>query len=473
MAAQLGIKLLSFGFSVLIVRQLGVQDYGQYAAVLAFSAMFAIVGDLGLSPYAVRRIAQWRDMPDGVQRADELYGNVLLLRLLLALLASALMIAAAWLTGRPPVMLGAIAFSTLGTLLYAVQGTSDAVLAGFERLDLSAAARVLNQLVFVLAGGVVLWLGLGYYGLILANLLGVALMAAICWRSARGLGVRPARAAARNWPALLRASLPFGMIGFALGLSYKFDSVLLNVFRGDLETGYYNAAYNLVFSTVMLSNVINTSLYPSLARRAVGAPHELPAIYERVLRYLLVLALPIALGTWVLADQIVPFLFRAQYLPAVAALRIVIWVVPLMFASEFLGYVIVIAGNERRVARALIVSTALNIVVNLILVPRFGFRAAAVMTVATEAVLVGQYLWLLRGLVGQFSWRSLLARPLLAAVGMGAVVALPLGLPLLLNVGLGALAYAVLLLALGVVGRDELSFIRNLRRPAVGGEMLP
>jgi hypothetical protein len=95
------------------------------------------------------------------------------------------------------------------------------------------------------------------------------------------------------------------------------------------------------------------------------------------------------------------------------------------------------------------------------------------MTVATEAVLVGQYLWLLRGLVGQFNWRSLLARPLLAAIGMGAVVALPLGLPLLLNVGLGALAYAALLLALGVVGRDELSFIRNLRRPAVGGEMLP
>ena len=462
----MAIKLLSFGFSVLIIRNLGADDYGQYAAVLAFGAMFVFLADLGLSPYAVREVARWRDAPDGDARANALFGNVLLLRFLLALLAALLLIATAWLTGRPPVMIGAIALGTLGLIMYSVQGASDTMLAGFERLDLSAGSKVSYQLIFVLVGAAALLLGAGYYGLIVANLLGIAVMTIICWRGARSLGVRPGRAIVRQWPALLRASMPFGVIGFTLGLSYKFDSVLLNIFRSDAETGYYNAAYNLVFSTVMLSNVINTSLYPSLTRQAASEPHTLPAIYERALRYLMVLALPIAVGAAALADQIVPFLFKAAYLPAVPALRTVIWVVPLMFASEFLGYIVLIAGKERHAARAVIVSTGLNVTLNLLIVPRFGFLGAAVMTVVTEAVLVGQYLWMLRAQMRLLDWGQVLLRPLVASLAMGGVVLVARDLPLLVNVALGALVYAGLLVLLGVVGRDELRFVRSLRRRA-------
>jgi O-antigen/teichoic acid export membrane protein len=464
MAAQLAIKLLSFGFSVLIVRNLGAEDYGQYAAVLAFGAMFVFLADLGLSPFMVREVARQRDEPDGLARANALYGTVLPLRLLLSLLAATLLITTAWLTGRPLVMVGAIALGTLGLIMYGVQGTCDAVLAGFERLDLSAGAKVSYQFVFVIAGTAALLVGFGYYGLIIANLLGIALMTLISWRGVRRLGVRAGRAVARNWPSLLRTSLPFGIIGFTLGLSYKFDSVLLNIFRGDVETGYYNAAYNLVFSAAMLSNVVNTALYPSLTRQAASSPQSLPAIYARALRYLLILALPIAMGACALADEIVPFLFTTTYLPAVPALQIVIWVVPLMFTSEFLGYVVLIAGNERRVAKAVMVSTGLNVGLNLLLVPRFGFLGAAVMTVVTESLLVGQYLWILRAQIRSLNWGTILVRPLLAALVMGGLVLALDSLPLLAKIAVGALSYGGLLLLLGALGKDEIRFVRSLRQ---------
>ena len=93
-----------------------------------------------------------------------------------------------------------------------------------------------------------------------------------------------------------------------------------------------------------------------------------------MLRYLMVLALPIAMGGWALADQIIPFLFDVGYKPAVQIMQIMIWVVPLMFASEFLGYIVVIAGHESRVARSIGVSTTLNVVLNILLIPRLAFR---------------------------------------------------------------------------------------------------
>jgi O-antigen/teichoic acid export membrane protein len=464
MVAQFLIKLLSFGFSVLVIRNLGASEYGQYAAVIAFSVTFSFLSDLGLSPFSVRETARLRDLPGSEEKIRRLYGNVLALRIILSIVTMVLVVFAAWATRRPAVMIGAIALNSLGLLLYSVQGASDAILAGYERLDISSGAKVANQLAFVLVGALALYLGLGYYGLILATLVGVALMAYICWKGVHRLGVRLALPDPHQWGRLIRISIPFGIISFALGLSYRFDSVLLNIFRGDAETGFYNAAYNLVFSVVLFSNVINTALYPSLSRQSVTDPDRLLRSYERSLGYLMLVAFPVAIGTWAVADQIVPFLYEQAFAPAIAVLRIVIWVVPLMFASEFFGYIILIEGKEKKSARAVVISTSCNILVNLLLVPRFGIIAASIMTVATEAILVGQYLWITRKELRAFDLRKNLFLPLLAAVLMGGLtVALHSFVSLFVNILASAVCYGALLLLFRVVNWQDLALVLHFR----------
>lgn len=459
--AQIAIKLLSFAFSVLIIRQLGAGDFGQYAAVIGFGTVFLFIADLGLAPYTVREVARLRDTPDGQARIRDLYADMLALRLILALVAGLLVVSAAVLTGRPAMMIGAIALNSLTVLIYAFHGSAEAVLAGYERLDLTAGMQVVNQLVFVCLGGLALWLGLGYYGLILATMAGVAVMTTLVVRALWNLGVRPGRVTRQRWISLLRAAFPFGVIGLTLGVSYRFDTVLLNIFSGDAPTGHYNAAYNLVFALVTLSNVLNTALYPSLSRRSVTDPDSLPMIYERLLRYLLLVALPIAAGGFILARPLVGFLFGPEYGPSATLLAILIWVVPLMFLSEFLGYVVVIAGREALVARAIVVSSSVNIVANLMFIPQHGVLAAAIITVITELVLVGQYLWMLRDLLGRMRWGALLRSTMAVAV-MAALVYAIRDLPVLISVTMGGTIYAGLLLIMRVVGPDEAAFVRGL-----------
>jgi len=467
LVAQALVKVLSFAFSVLVVRHLGAESYGQYAAILAFGTLFVFLADLGLSPFLVREIAFSRVRPDGHAANEALYSNVLGLRIALSVLTALVVIAAGWLTNRPMPVLAGIALGTLGLIMYGGQGTADAVLAGNERLDLSSTTRVANQVLFVAVGALALWLGTGYFGLIVANLAGVALMTWGCFRAVRSLGIQPRRPQVQLWPGLVRQALPFGVIAFALGLSYKFDSVLLNLYRGDAETGYYAAAYSLVFSGVVLSNIVNTALYPSLSRAAATAPSILPSIYDRALRYLMVIALPISAGMWLLADQLVQQLFTPTYMPAVAALQVVIWTVPLMFASEFLGYIVVIQGREGRVAQALLLSTTFNVALNLILIPRFGLIGAAVMTVLTEALLVAQYVWSLRGILRSLHWGRILLRPTIAVGAMAGAIHTARDLPLVVGALIGGAAYLAMLVALGVVGADEVRFLRDLRGPGL------
>ncbi len=466
MAAQITIKVLSFAFTVLIIRRLGAEVYGQYAGVLAFGAIFVFFADLGVSPYAVREIARLRDMEGGQARIEALYGNITWLRFTLSLVAAALIIGAAIVTQRPWEMVIGVALGTIGLMTYSFQGAAEAVLAGHERLDLAAGAKVVQQLVFVLLGAVALVVGTGYYGLIFANLAGILILTYLCYQGIRKLAVNSARPDPRVWWAILRFSIPFGVIGFTLGLSYKFDTVLLNIFHGDTVTGYYSSAYTLIFSIAVISNILNTSLYPSLTRQATTQPQTLPAIYERVLLYLLAVALPIAVGGSILANQLVQFLYGDGYADAIVALRILLWVIPFMFCTEFLGYVILVMGAEKRVARAIILSTSVNVALNLLLIPIYGLLAAAIMTVLTEAILLAQYGWLLRDLLHKMDWGRVFWRPLLAAAIMGVCVYFLQGIPLAATIVISAILYGALLLILGVFGRTELEFLRTFRQPA-------
>jgi O-antigen/teichoic acid export membrane protein len=465
-AAHVAMKLLAFVAGIFFLRYLGPHAVGEYAAVFAFGQIFIFIADLGLSPYTVREVARLRERQDGATKIAELYGSVLRLRLLLSALAVTLVMLFAWATQRPAVMIAGIALNMVGLVMFGIQGTSEAVLLGFERHDIPAKAKVWNQVVRLAFSALFLWVGLNYFGLIGGGLIGTLVMLVICWRSLGKIGLLPGKGEGWYWGPLLQASLPFGLIAFALGLSYNFDTVLLNLFRSTTETAYYAAAYGLVFQLMFLSNAINTALYPTLSREAMRTTNQLPAAYERCLRYLLLLALPLAFGIATLAGPIVIFVYGESYRPMIPALQIVIWALPLMFVSEFLGYMVVIDSRERFVARAVIYSTVVNIGLNLALVPWLGLYGAATMTLLTEVVLICQYLWILRQVLRRFNWGLVLGRPLLAALLMSLAVRLVGSEPLGMAIAVGALVYGGLIVTLRVVGRDEYDFVRGLLRRA-------
>jgi O-antigen/teichoic acid export membrane protein len=222
----------------------------------------------------------------------------------------------------------------------------------------------------------------------------------------------------------------------------------------------------LIFSVLVISNVVNTALYPSLSRQSVTLPHTLPAIQERMLRYLLIIALPIAVGGSLLAAQLVNFLYGVDYAAAALPLAILIWVVPLMFVTEFLGYVIVVDGAERRVAWAIGISTTFNVALNFALIPVFGLLAASILTVVTEAILLSQYAWLLRDKLRHVDWGLTLWRPLLALLVMAGVVFALRDFFLPVTILAGAAVYLLLLLLLGVIGKAEFSLLTGFRHQA-------
>ena len=109
-----------------------------------------------------------------------------------------------------------------------------------------------------------------------------------------------------------------------------------------------------------------------------------------------------------------------------------------------------------------------NVLFNILFIPAYGLLAAAIITVLTEAILVGVYLWQLRAEIRLLTIVSVLWRPGLAALLLLGTLQLVGPGHFALTIILGAITYLGILLLLGGLGAEELVILRK-----VTGRMLP
>lgn len=452
---------LDMAFAMVALRLLGPENIGRYAFAVNLAGYLEILTNFGLNALVIREVAR---QPAAASRY---------------LAASWTLRWLLWLGVVPPVLgglalwqawqgLSAEAVWATGLLALAlVPGNVAAALSSLfyarERLEYPALLTVLTTVVKVGLGAVVLLAGGGIVGLAAVAIVGNIVTAGGLFLWARrlfALNPRP------GWePSLLRGLIPESfplMLNHLLAtVFFRIDILLLQPLRGDREVGFYSAAYRYIDGLGLIPSTFTFALFPHLAR-AAAAGEGLSRAYLLGARLLVVLAFPLAFGVSRLADPLVLLLGGAAYLPeAGQALRVLIWFLPLSYLNGLTQYVLIAAGRQRAITRAFLMAAAFNILANLIVIPRWGYLGAAVVTVLSEAVLLVPFQRALGGIVdGRTLWRAL-RRPVVAALG----AALPFfGLsawPLLgLVVGLGV--YGACLLAPGGLWPEERALLARL-----------
>ena len=466
LGAQVALKILAFLFNIYVVRRLGAAQFGQYASVMAYVAIFSVFTDLGMSFYTLREMARDRT------EVPRLLPSIVLIRIILSLpIIIIAPLSAFWFGKRGDVLTG-ILLASIGLILYAFQGPMDGALTAHERLDYSASFAVVNQLVFWILGFLLLLKGMGLLGLIVATMAGLA-MSTLCsaWALSR-IGIGPLIVSFGRWRRLLAASWPFAVCDIAQAFVGRFDTVFMSFVLNDAAVGWYNVPWTLMNMALLIAQSIAVAMFPSLVRSHAEDPDSLQRVSYEAIKYLLVVCLPITVGGTVLADRIIISLYGKGFVNSIPVLQLILWALPSLFLLEFLGRVMITLRMERLAARINVINAGVVVLLDLILVPTLGIVGAALALLCGRSLRLVQC-WRQIGndqLVGR-RWGVLL-RVALAGVVMGVTVLLLGGIPSLARVdsrgGLallvcaGAIVYGVALLALGGIERREVDFLRNL-----------
>lgn len=465
---KVGVKLLGAVITPLLVRILGTGRYGDYAFLLSVFAVATTMVHLGTSAGIRKYIAEDRSREDWREQVFAFYFRV---GVALALVGAAVLIGLAVVA---PVdrLLGAgfpLYFALLGGVLVAEQFVYvfRYTLMGLHLEQYSEPLTLIRKAAYGVCGLSLAYLGFDVAGLLVGMILAAVLTAAVAARLLRehvslGAALRPVDA---GFPR--RRLLSFNLhntLFILLTVSlYHVDVVLLQPLVGSEQTGIYKAALVVAEFVWVVPIAVQTVFVHSASELWSTDRHEaVTDLASRATRYTLSFSLLLVIGIAGLAREFVSIYFGQSFLPAAAALTFLL--------PGVLGFAVArpifAIGQAKGELRTLIYATgtaaAINLCLNLLLIPPFGIVGAAVATSVGYGSMVALHVWSARRLgydpLGDLRFARIAAAsvPTAAVVfGLAGIVSSPL-LSLLVVPPAGFLVYAVATVKLGVVDASEL-----------------
>lgn len=380
-ALGVGLSLLT---TALLTRLLGITGYGAYAFLTAFVLLFGTISDWGTNIIAVREASQKK----GEQ--STIFGTTILFRLFLTgiafiLLNSALRINPAW---REYVVPGTVA--SLVLLFLSFKTSLGVIFQVTLKLEKAAFVEIFSSLVFL--GGVFLATSLGktltfvMASWVLATLLSAA------------LGFILARRASIKWIVdkkvvrrIFWEALPAGALFLVFNLYNRIDILILEHFKGASVVGIYGLSYKIHDTLVLGAAFLMNAMFPIFSERFSQGSKEREALrkhYQQTFDVLLVSALLLFVAIFVAAPAIIGLLAGREFGEAAVSLRILIFATFIAYFNHLTGYSIIAFGKQKLSLIIAIFALAFNVLANWIFIPLYSFKAAAVITIATEGLVL-------------------------------------------------------------------------------------
>ena len=371
-STQITVVVLGLGTSIVVARVLGPAGQGAYALVILIPTLLAMVGNLGIG------IANAYFGGKKKYSLADIATNSLIVAFILGIILSAifliyfLLFQPSFLSDVEPIAVVITALALPFSLLLTYFGfilLGKARIKEFNLLSLTQGAALLVLALLLLLGvrrdvlsPAIAWVG----AFILASILSVWLVHRITGLSHRF-----------NY-LLLKESVKFGGQGY-LGnviqfLNYRLDMLLVAIFMNLTYVGYYSIAVPLAEALWYFPSAVGTVIF---ARTIGMSSEEANKSITRICRNTLFLTVLAAIALLVVGKYIILLLFGYDFLPALLPLQILIPGVVALSICKVLGNAITAQGKPIINTSIAGISLAVNIPLNVILIPKIGIAGAA------------------------------------------------------------------------------------------------
>jgi O-antigen/teichoic acid export membrane protein len=455
---QLVVRVMMMVISVVTVsltaRTLDPSGYGVYNAMASYVGLFGVLTDLGFTTAALQR------MTADPEREAEWLGALAGVRVTLSIVmlaACAVSIPLFLSNAHHGHLVGLI---TTAGLLANGPNTLMTVFQARMRVGLAMTLSLLSSVIWL---GETVALAIAHGSVVafaVAQVANLLVMSALQMRVTMRHAEIAWRAGRRHWRTLARVALPLGIASVLITVYYQVDSVLLLQIAGPRVTGIYSAAYRFLAPLLFFPTAVMSAFFPVLSAVQRDDPARIRRLVQLCAETMAVLGVPVLAGSLALSGELVNLLYGGGYAQTAALLPILMIAFVSICFGSLAGYMAPILHLQWRLAVYSAVGATANVVLNLVLIPRYGAFGSAWATVATEVLtmilMLGTCLRSLRLVIAP----GKLIRTAAVGAAMTAVMFLARPLGLFAAGILGLLLYAAGLLTLRVFSWQELRALR-------------
>lgn len=362
----------------LMARQLGLEQFGLYSYLIAFSGFFLPLVSLGLEVVGVRRLVE------APAQRGHIIGSMLMLKLLGGLMAGAGCVVAiagmeGWSSARPWLMLPvgiATVFQAGDTFELFFQSIAD------QRW--TTLVRIGGLVIGLILRAALLWMQAPLEAFLWVLMAEYAIVAGGFWTVYRWC-----RGPRMTWSwqeagGLILQSWPIALSSAAIMIYMRIDQVMMEHMIGSREVGIYAVAVKISESWYMLPVAMGTAALPLLVESRQRSREEFQAAAQHLFDAVSALAVLAGLGITLVGPVLVEWLFGKEYRDAGTILTISGWTGIFVCWGVIRGAALNACGIARFQLVATIVGALVNIALNLWTIPRWGGAGAACATLVAQ-----------------------------------------------------------------------------------------
>lgn len=452
-------RLISLVVIIYLARYLGVVDFGKYNFIFAYLAFFNVITDLGLQAILVREMA--RDPAI----ASKLIGNAYIIRLILTVIAVASSLVVITLMSYPMDTTWYTYIASLSLLFISFSDFYRTIFEANLRMEYNTIAKLVFK---VVSAGLILWIIFVLQGTLTQILLALVFSEGIKMLISYSFSRRFVRPRFEidfgMWKYLLKECLPLALSSVIMIIYFRIDVVMLSIMQGDAAVGLYSAAYKLCEPLSVIPGALLISIFPIMSALFKTSKEKLVKTYKLSFKYILIITLPIVIGTTLIADKIIFLIYGATFAGSAHALQILIWT--FVFTSTNYVFLNLLVAMDKQKLNTLCIGVCAiaNVGLNFILIPLLSYNGAAIATVVTGIVLFVTSFYFVSSHLQVLPVHKILIRPAIGGLIMGIFVYYFIDVNMFLLVLFAAVVYLVSLIALKTFTNEDWNIVKKIVR---------
>ncbi len=375
--------------TILIGKSLGPTGYGEFTKIFVFVGYFYTFADFGLNAIFVRET--------NTKREQLVFKTLIATRILISTcLALIAIIVSTTLPyneslgiGFSPIAKTGIIIASLTIFTQALFTTSNAFFQKKLRYDLSTLAAITGTLV-ILSITFLNYLNKSSIHLFAASYVAGGVVFILCayYLIYKKFNVIPIpRFNFLETKRLVVQALPIGLALIFNLIYFRIDVLILSFTRTTHEVGVYGLAYQFFEAALSIPIFFTNALYPLLNTMYQENKTKFEKEVKRWI-YILLTVSTILTVFLIGISSLITSIFDQRFSGSQVSLAILSLGMPAFFISALLWHLLIIKNRQKYLALVYFATALLNITLNLILIPQFGFIAASATTVFCEVVVM-------------------------------------------------------------------------------------
>jgi O-antigen/teichoic acid export membrane protein len=366
--------LLNFLTTIYIIRYFGPNQYGVFSYVVAFSSFFQILVAFGLDTILVREISRSR------QQINLLFSTAFWLSTAFAFVSFAIVNTVSVCYNTDSSVRFYVFILSLGYLFSQSTIISSIFQASISMKPLLKFNIIVSIFMCLLRLILIMFQFPLYLFVILISLNAIILTIGYYFASIKFCAYRITMDFSKPHAKLLMLeSWPIGVSAFLIAIYLRIDQVLLYQIADASELGKYAAVVRLTEVWNIIPAIIIISFYPIFCR-IHNDRDSFSRWYKFAFRLMSYVAIPICLFLTAYSNQITDLLIGPQYIGSAPILAVIIWSSIFVYWGTINNALMKATGTQHLDLIFTSVTAVVNIVTNLLLIPKYGAMGAAIAT---------------------------------------------------------------------------------------------